>query len=178
METDKPKKTLLIGSSILQGVNTNGLGKHVQVKTVGGAKIADIENIIKKDNNSYDSIVLQVGTNDHEKQIPVIMDHYGKLVDSIHANSSQAEIIVSALTPRMCSAYAERKIKTINQELKKLSKEKDVNFVQHPNLYSGHDRIKRDLLVGDGLHLSKTGTSQHLRDIEKFLKTVPPIPYM
>ena len=59
------KKTLLIGDSILNRINTKGLGKGVQKHSKSGAKISDIvEGITSYGMKSFQALVVSLGGND------------------------------------------------------------------------------------------------------------------
>ena len=59
------KKTLLIGDSILNRINTRGLEKGVQKHSKSGAKISDIvEDITSYDMKSFQALVVSVRGND------------------------------------------------------------------------------------------------------------------
>ena len=85
------QKVLLLGDSILKGVNTKGLIKGMHKDSKGGATIPDlIEQIKVYDLKAFSTVILYIGGNDaaNGTSVDVIEDKYDQLISLIKCNNS------------------------------------------------------------------------------------------
>ncbi|KAH3827112.1 hypothetical protein DPMN_129041 [Dreissena polymorpha] len=62
--TDISDKTLIIGNSILSGINRRGLNKNTHIKTLPGRKIKDIRLTLDSwDMTKYKNVIIYIGGN-------------------------------------------------------------------------------------------------------------------
>ena len=66
------KRTLIIGDSILTGINTKGLNNRVKICAKGGAKISDMrEELSVHDLTSVANVIISVGGYDYSSRLKV-----------------------------------------------------------------------------------------------------------
>ena len=97
------KQAVIIGDSILNGVNERGIkSKHfsVSIQPYSGANSNDIVDYIKPIiRKSPDDIIIHMGTNDLKKNINTI-ENLEKICDYSKNNSKNTKIVISTLTIR------------------------------------------------------------------------------
>ena len=129
----KEKKNIIITDSIAKYVAIDGC----EMVPYRGAKIGDIKEEMRrnKDLRDFDNIILHVGTNNLGRQNPqIIMSEYMGLIEVAQRNNPGANIILSAILPRLKDQWEHgREIVQINKELKKYTKERGVKFMERHN---------------------------------------------
>ncbi|KAK3100681.1 hypothetical protein FSP39_023735 [Pinctada imbricata] len=153
------KKTLIVGSSLLQRINTRGLTKDTRVKTMRGAHARHVKREIEEKMNvtEYKSIILQVGGNDVDARRPlgVIEEDLKQTVNGIKKKSSRTDVYIAEILPRKTTDVSEmnRKIKSICELTgAKLIKTTDVfRYVNYTQYWS------------DLTHLTDSGTADLLK---------------
>ena len=99
----QPKRTLLVGSSIIKDVSPRGL-KDTDVGSHSGARINNIRHhIANMDLTTYKRILFQVGGNDYSsrRSLSEIQEDYCALIqETPEKMKCEAEIFVSGLPPR------------------------------------------------------------------------------
>ena len=96
-------RTLLVGDSLLKGVNSKGLKNGVTVCAKGGATIKDIWSEISVYNlNTFHSIVVCVGGNDASKRTDTSQyeDKYDELLSFIRSANRDCIINICKVAPR------------------------------------------------------------------------------
>ena len=96
-------RTLLVGDSLMKGVNSKGLKTGVTVCAKAGATIKDIWNEVSVYNlNLYDNIVICVGGNDASKRTDTnqFEEKYDELLSFISSSNRDCRIHVCKVLPR------------------------------------------------------------------------------
>ncbi len=103
-ETNQENKTvLLIGDSILKGINTRGLKWDVQKHSTGGATLPVLmDEILRYDMRVFSHVIIYVGGNDAANQIDIELfeDKYDQLIDKIKRVNSDCNITLCQIAPR------------------------------------------------------------------------------
>lgn len=164
-------KTLIIGSSILKGIKTSQLSKtHVQ--TIRGAVINRItEEIMKKDLQPYQNIILQVGGNDISAGISrqEFEDNYESLLLACRAfSNSDCNIIVSGIPPR-----ANACVYQANLVLENLCQFYGVIFIKQYEMFMQDAyNLNSCFYSRDGIHLNYEGTWKYLKTINNIISII------
>ena len=157
-EKDRDEKPLilLVGDSMIKNVTNYDLRKkcgnaRIMVRSLGGAKIKNIENLIKDllRESSPKAICVHVATNDisDEKSTDAIT---GEMKDVINLIKEKGIIpIISLITARK-DDFSE-KVNVINEKLIQLCKAQNVFYIDHGNINKTH-------LNPGGLHITWQNT--------------------
>ena len=147
--------------------------ENTQVKSISGATVSDVLTEINRrdDLNSFQDIVIHVGTNDISKNIALdeTTSDMEAAVTLLMVNAPTTRIHISAVCPRI-KGQVHHKVNTLNEALKELSSRTDCNFIDSGSqmIYkNGH--FDKTQLNPDGLHLSNRGV-ETLKNV--FLETV------
>ena len=154
----KKKTVLIVGDSMLNDIEESKLSKtrHIRVQPIPGGKIDDIkENLNDLLHEELQKVIIHVGTNnamtDTSKEI------FEKLISFKHQIKSilpKCGITVSDLIMRT----DELKAAKINEEVNRLIKSANINFVENSN-------IKGKQLGKHGLHLNIQGNKMFGRNL-------------
>ncbi|KAK6173328.1 hypothetical protein SNE40_016800 [Patella caerulea] len=163
-----PKKTLIVGSSILQRIRMRGLSGNVEVHTHRGATLPTIlHRIVGLNIPDFDKIIIQAGGNDisQGQTTEHIKQDYTKIFQHIKYCSPSTDVYFSEITPRR-----DVEVLPINHLLEQLSKELGATFIRH----STDLILESSSFWKDGIHLSDRGTSRLLQSYDKHLPIVKP----
>lgn len=163
--THSGKKLLMIGDSILHGVNVKGLKNNVHKHSVSGATI----NTLIKDIGMYDltqfhTVILYVGGNDISKtrDIELIEEKYDQLIALIKAGNEHCKVILNKVAPR-----GDVDVNPLNMIIERLSSHHNTECVDSYSAF--HDQngklLMRFLNDNDRIHLSRSGTKRLLATI-------------
>ena len=150
----KRSKALIIGDSMLNGINEKGIKSDydVKIRAYAGASSEDLFDFIKPEIRKHpERIVIHAGTNDLQHNIKTV-DNIKKILDYAKSNSPDTEFSVSAITIRKDDVDLERKVCEMNGRLKKFAERNNVIFLDHAN-------IDESCLSHGKLHLNKKGKS-------------------
>ncbi|MEW8548437.1 MAG: SGNH/GDSL hydrolase family protein [Candidatus Thiodiazotropha sp.] len=171
----RQERTLIIGDSILKGVNFRGLKKGVTICTRRGATINDLwDELAVYDMKSFAQIIICVGGNDCSSgvNIQTFEEKYDQLISFIKSENGDCAIYLSKVLPRG----------DINVE--------DFNFsIQRVADYWAMHRVKciedtYSLFFGknglpcgryfykDGIHLSYSGTKRLIDALNRYVDIV------
>ncbi|VDI26912.1 Hypothetical predicted protein [Mytilus galloprovincialis] len=166
MDERKEKKTLIIGCSIIKGIDANKVGKDVSIRTNRGATVPTLTEKIKKSNiKHYKSIILVVGGNDASSRIhpEAFKEKYDDMIKTVKSINPDIDIAVSEICPR-------RNVDTeiYNAILHSVSTEHNVNIIKQTDAFvpRGGDLVS-SYLHHDGIHLPNSGTILLLRNINR-----------
>ena len=153
------KKVLIIGDSMVNGINKKGLsknGNNVKVKYFSGAKIDNIYDKLEKlADEKPQVVILHLGTNNSPDEASnVILDKLLSLKNTIEKSIPKCKVILSSLTPRLDNGKANLTIKRFNEHLKQLKLE----IIDNSNITT-KDLGKK------GLHLSNNGKAKLARNV-------------
>lgn len=158
-------KTLLIGDSILNPINTKGLVRGTHKHARGGATINDIANDIGLyDLTAFETIIISVGGNDSARKTnsEQFVESYDKLISLIKTSNPQSTVYVCKVAPR-----GDTDVSIINDCIEKLTlhwQKHDVMSISNTRDYFyGKDRVPTERYFSkDGIHLSRSGVKRLL----------------
>ena len=165
-------RILLIGDSILNGVNPKGLKHNVHKHAIPGATL----NILLRDINLYDlktfdTVILYCGGNDLSKTTDheLIEERYDQLVSIIRSANPECKILLSKLAPR-----GDVDVNIVNMIIERLTLHHNCEYVD--NFRSFHDKngaiLLRFLNQNDHIHLTPSGTKRLLGTINNIVNIV------
>ena len=153
---------LIVGSSILKGINPSKLRAGVKVWSHSGADVLDIYRDIKYniDVSPYHTVVIHVGGNDAEdgKDKGQFISIYEELIRYLKSNGCQ--VVVSGILPRKNSD-----IRPYNNVLQQLCRDENIDFVSHIDIFMTKYGITRKLFRNDLTHLNNFGIIKFLRSL-------------
>ena len=123
---DDSVPVLLVGSSIIRDISSKDDAK-LQVKSLSGAKIADIHHEIGRAKEKYSQIIIHVGSNDCDKDdmnLDNVVIGYNKLISE--AKKCFAKVALSSVLPRCGKHVTNDRIYRLNADL--LAKETGCDF--------------------------------------------------
>ena len=162
---NKNNSTLLIGDSIIKGIDERGLREDIEVKCIRGARSADVHKELKStDLSSYECIIVHVGTNDcsSEDKIKEGTKVIADLVKDIRQRAPDTKTVLSTVCPRTDSAQHDNRVSRFNDVIRDTAKANKCKVVE--NNKDAKD-LEKSLLNRGGLHLSQQGTRKLLRNI-------------
>lgn len=159
----KQNRTLLIGSSLFKGIRVKGLSHDVDVDTMRGASISDINHKLQTNNiTMYKNIVVYGGGNDIAKGRPIsdILQDYDRIIEL--ADCHNIDLTISGLCPRIDADVTELNfyLSQICNRFKLCFVDNYQSFIVH-NIYPVPGAYLRDLI-----HLTLRGTSKLLHNID------------
>ena len=163
--TPRHNRTLIIGDSILKGINIRGLKNGIKICTRSGAKISDIwEEISVYDLKSFSNIIICVGGNDCSSKVSIktFEESYDQLIGFIKSANKNCTIYLSKIVPRGDTDVAE-----FNNSIQRLSDHWTVHQVKcidgTSDLFFGQNGLPSPrYYTQDGIHLSNSGTKRLL----------------
>ena len=159
------ESTLLVGSSILKGVQNKNLKHDATVRSFSGATIQSLKSKLQEyDIENCKTIILHVGGNDADNgsDLDSFQDDYIELMDSLA--SDDRRLIVPGLLSRAT-------VEPYNKQLKLLCDENHVDFIDHYDgflLASGE--LPATYFHRDKLHLNVGGTRKLLHNVDRLCK--------
>ncbi|CAC5413507.1 unnamed protein product [Mytilus coruscus] len=163
---DRKDKTLIIGSSIIKGIDASKIGKDVDIRTKRGATVPILTEKIRKSNiQHYTSIFFVVGGNDASSRIQpeAFRKNYEFMIKTARSINPSIDIAVSEICPR-------RNVNTdvYNTILHRISTELNFKIIKQTDAFvsRGGDLVST-YYHRDGIHLTNQGTIQLLRNINK-----------
>ena len=130
----KKKTVLIVGDSMLNGIEESKLSKtrHIRVQPIPGGKIDDIkENLNDLLHEELQKVIIHVGTNNVMTDTPKeIFEKLTSLKHQIESILPKCEVTISNLILRT----DEPKAAKINEEVLRLIKSANINFVENGNI--------------------------------------------
>ena len=123
----KGGKTLIIGDSILSGVNRKGLSHNIECQPYSGANIKTMyEKVQMFDLSKFSDIVIYLGGNDSsdDTDIELFEEKYEQLIQHIKNKSQTCEIHLCTSCPR-----GDTDVEDVNVVIKRLSTEHQVKCI-------------------------------------------------
>ena len=151
------KKTLIVGDSIVKNIEGWRLNKRmkfsVAVKSIPGTATKGVKHHIKGclEDNSPDSIMLHVGTNNLKNKESAESIANDIMDVAIFIRNEKTSVFVSGLSVR--NDRLNDKGKNVNSLLKRRCDEEKICFVYNTNNNVG-------MLNNSGLHLNERGTTR------------------
>jgi len=151
-----PTRSLLLGNSLLRNVDPSRL-RDTEVRAVSGATVAQLTAEVEKlQNGHYKTLYLVAGTRElMELEEDGVLSQFSSLIDKAKL---KAQNVTLCSIPHRVDQDVHIKTDSINKDLKKLSANKGITFVDADNQLLLRDgSINAAALVHDGIHLSKHG---------------------
>lgn len=181
-EVNTPHRTLLIGDSILSGVNRKGLNKYVECLPIPGAKIDTIiDRIQLYDLTKFNSIVIYAGGNNSASQTDSrdFEEKYVELLASISAKTPNCKAYLCTSCPR-----GDTNVTEVNSIIKQLCVENGMVCIDANSAFFDKSQQLRSHFYKprDNVHLSRSGVkrlmgsiNQHVHVVDNFEHCVYPI---
>ena len=168
------KKVLLLGDSILKGINTQGLIKGVHKDSKGGATIQELIDEIKVyDMKAFSTVILHIGGIDtaNGTGTRAIEDKYDKLISLIKCNNSPCRVILCTVVPRGDVDVIQ--IDDCIQRLGKHWKNQQVGVATECHTFFFADgQLSARFFNQDGIHLTNPGVKRLLDAINRHFTIV------
>ena len=178
-QTQDTSRTLLIGDSILNGINKKGLTNYVECHSIPGATI---DTIIDKlqiyDLKKIANIIVYVGGNNaSNKTDPEYFEEkYKQLITSVKNSNSNSKIFLCTSCPR-----GDTDITEVNEVIMRLCQTNELTCIDtNADFYDKRNQLRHHFFKPrDNIHLSRSGTkrllgtiNQHLCVVDNFEKCV------
>ena len=160
------KNVVIIGDSILNGLNEHGLKKrhNVRIRAHSGATSLDIKDHIRPImRRKPDCVLLHCGTNDLTNKDGIDkVETIKEIMSEAKDESPHTTIVLSSLTMRRDHGGMSNKVNELNRSLKKLAKEQGIPIIDNSN-------VDNSCLSTRKLHLNRKGDSTLARNFVNFL---------
>ena len=168
-------KTLIVGDSILNGINYRGLRKDVKICSRSGASIDDLwEEISIYDMKSFARIIICIGGNDcsRKRNTSDFEDSYDQLIGFIKSVNQGCSVYLSKIVPR-----GDVDVSAFNASIRRVldhwAKHKVYCIDESYEMFFGRDRMPMSRYFSeDGIHLSHSGTKRLLDAWNKHITIV------
>ena len=157
-------RTLLIGDSILKGINYRGLKTDVKICAKSGASINDMWNEISVyDMRLFANIIICIGGNDCSRGMDKMFeDKYDQLISLIRSSNKDCTIYISKIVPR-----GDVDVSDFNHSVTRIVDHWAAHQVKRidgsEQLFIGRNQMPSGRYFSDdGIHLSHSGTKRLL----------------
>lgn len=162
----RPVKTLIIGDSIIKGINEKGLKKHVHSHGISGATTETVlDQLSLFDLKNFSTVIISIGGNDisNGTNVEYVEEKYDQLIQYIQKINQDCKIVNCTACPRQDCNVSE-----LNSILRSLSDEYSTHLVDMEEYFYNQDgtptlRYYRK----DKIHLSNAGIRRLLDAVEK-----------
>ena len=172
---DSPlSKVAIIGDSILNNIEGNGISKHGNVNVVShsGSTSEDLKSYIKPIiDRRPDVLILHIGSNDLTKkdlktdnEIDTIAN-LQNIINKVKKSTAQTIIEISSLIIRQDRQNIEKRVEELNGNLKTLCEENLIDYIEHSNIDESCLGIKK-------LHPNKKGKAYLAKNFIRYLNTI------
>ena len=131
------KKVIILGDSLLNGINEKGLSKRHNVKIVNkpGATserllLEDLDNLIKY---QPESVIIHAGTNDLTNGINML-NNAKKIVKELTTKLPKVKIAFSGLITRKGKKNLDKNVTETNKRLKNCCSQKHIGYLDNSNI--------------------------------------------
>ena len=164
-------KILIIGDSIIKGINERGLKNNVLCHGISGGSVDNVVDQIQLyDLQNFSTIIVHVGGNDisDDRDPEVLEDKFDQLFVHIRNKNPDCKIIACTICPR-----GDCTVSDFNNLLSSLCKEHGIQVVQMEERFCNTDSYPvLRYYKSDHIHLSRSGVRRLLDAIEKTCKDV------
>ena len=165
-------KILIIGDSILSGINRKGLSHNVECQPYPGANIDTIyEKVQMFDLTKFSDIVIYVGGNDSSdnSDTEYFEERYEQLLQHITSKTPTCKIHLCTSCPR-----GDTDVEETNDVIKRLCEEHEVKCIDtNSGFYDKHLQLRTHFYKPrDNIHLSRSGIKRVLGLINETLSVV------
>lgn len=165
------KQILLIGDSIISGINPKGLKENVYKDGISGASVDCILKEVKVfDLSQFSHIIIYVGGNNASKgtDTEYFEEKYDQLLDHIKKKNNNCEVLLVNSCPRGDTDTAE-----VNSIIHSLAEEYHMTFVDaYLAFHNKHGEVIERYYSKDSIHLSTSGIKRLLGTINSFVEIV------
>ena len=165
--SSKRKRIFLIGDSIINGINENGISSthHISVRRCPGDRPRDLVNHVKPIvRKKPDMILVHFGTNDVTNGINT-EDEMQKAIDHILNESPETDIVISLCTRRNDKPGLNNKVTKCNEILRNICVRNNLNCIDNSNIDESCLGMKK-------LHLNRKGSSYLANNFKSFLNGI------
>ena len=150
------KKVVIIGDSILNGIQENGISNNttnVKIRNHPGATSEDMCDFIKPESRKNPNVIIvHVGTNEL-KDNKKTLENFKKMNDTVKAKTPMCKFVISDVVIRKDKPEMEKKVKEFNEiKLHKFGKKNNIDIINNSNLDGTCLSYKK-------LHLNQKGNS-------------------
>ena len=165
-DSSSSNKKLLLGSSMIRDFNPNKQS-NIEVKCIRGAQSDDLSDFLKKNECTYNQVILVVGSNDCSTKLSaeeVVLKM--KNLACVAQRFSKQPVILSSICPRTDNPSFQMKAESVNAALSACDTS-DFLFVNNdPSFRLQDDTINDGYLHKDGHHLSCSGSMRLARNLK------------
>ena len=183
LEKGHKSQLLIITDSHLRHINVNRIAKSANSKKVmcqgtPTHRFADEIESISKISNSYDQVILHVGSMDvHEKSQECSLNDIRHIVRKSRSAFPSARIFVSSILPKSDTKTIDI-ITNINNQIKLFCNEINIDFIDHTNTFTskrnGLVSINKPLFLSDCIYLNQHGTKLLARNLIRAIHNITP----
>ena len=160
------KKVIILGDSLLNDINENGLSKRLKVVNKPGTTserllLQNLDNLIKY---QPESVIIHVGTNDLTNGTNML-NNAKKIVKELTTKLPKVKIAFSELITRKDKKNLDKNVTETNKRLKNYCRQKDIGYIDNSNITEDSLGIKK-------LHLNRKGNSFLAKNLLKYLTNV------
>ncbi|MCG7879040.1 MAG: SGNH/GDSL hydrolase family protein, partial [Candidatus Thiodiazotropha endolucinida] len=167
-----PSRPLIIGDSILSGVNRKGLVQGIEGRSLSGATIdplmetAELYNLTK-----FTDIIVYVGGNDSSRgsDIEYFEEKYEQFITFIKNKNQKSQIYLCTSCPR-----GDTDVSYVNEVILRLCEEHDVKCIDaYTAFFDKNGKLRSHFYKErDNVHLSRSGVKRLLGTINQSLHIV------
>ena len=161
------KNVFIVGDSLLNGINENGMKKlnhNVKVRNHPGATTEDIIDHIKPIlRKKPDLLIVHSGTNDLNNEKVNTTECLENINRYIKKTSPNTTLVVSKLIKRKDKPGIEKNLNDLNESIERSCKLMNVEMIGNDNIMEGNLSTKK-------LHLNKSGNSKFAQNLIKFIR--------
>lgn len=170
-QVNDQKQVLLIGDSIISGVNPRGLKESVHRNGMSGATVESIIKEVKLfDLEKFSHVVIYVGGNNASRgsDIEFFEEKYDQLLDYIMQKNHQCKVLLASSCPR-----GDADTSDINGVIHRLAQVHKMQFVDMDHAFHNkHGEIIDRYYSRDSIHLSQSGIKRLLGTLNNFVEIV------
>ena len=161
------KNVFIVGDSLLNGINENGMKKlnhNVKVRNHPGATTEDIIDHIKPIlRKKTDLLIVHSGTNDLNNEKVNTTECLENINRYIKKTSPNTTLVVSKLIKRKDKPGIDKNLNDLNESIERSCKLMNVEMIGNDNIMEGNLSTKK-------LHLNKSGNSKFAQNLIKFIR--------
>ena len=165
-EQFKKRNIIIVGDSLLNGINEKGLSKNHSVKVnniLGGTSDVILDKLDDFLKNKPDGLIVHAGTNDITKG-ENLLNNVKKIFKQVKKLSPNTKVAFSSIVTRKDKKDISKTVQDTNSRLKNYCSQKNIDFIQNSNIMEEHLGIKK-------LHLNKKGNSLLANNFLKYLRS-------
>ena len=162
----KISSNIVVGDSLLNGINERGLSKDFNVKMnniPGGTSDTVLDKIEELVKCKGSSLIVHAGTNDLKKGKNVL-NNVKKIGKEVKRISRNTKIAFSSIKIRKDKKDIDKNVVETNARLKNYCSQKKLDYIENTNIKEEHLGVKK-------LHLNKRGNSLLATNFLRYLRS-------